>query len=76
MSKDNKADELKKKWEKVENYELMFENEIGVSIDFVFKGLDVNIVFATTQQKMKNDINSVITTLKKDLKVKPIRKTS
>ena len=74
MNKDNKADKLKKKWDKVEGFELNLENEIDVSIDFKFKGLNVNIVFATTQQKMKNDINSVITTLKKDLKAKPIRK--
>ncbi len=74
MSKDNDADELKKKWEKVENFELNIENEIDVSIDFKFKGLDINIAFATTQQKMKTDINSVVTTLKKDLKAKPIRK--
>ena len=74
MNKDNGADELKKKWEKVESFELDIENEIDVSIDFKFKGLDVNITFATTQQKMKNDINSVVTTLKKDLKAKPIRK--
>jgi len=74
MNKDNEADELKKKWEKVEGFELNFENEIDVSIDFKFKGLNVNIVFATTQQKMKNDINSVVATLKKDLKVKPIRR--
>jgi hypothetical protein len=74
MSKDNEADKLKKKWKKVEDYELNFESGIDVSIDFKFKGLDVNIVFATTQQKMKNDINSIVTTLKKDLKAKPIRK--
>ena len=74
MSKDNEADELKKKWEKIENFELNLEKEIDVSIDFKFKGLNVNIGFATTQQKMKNDINSIITTLKKDLKAKPIRK--
>jgi len=74
MNKDNEADELKKKWEKVEGYELNIENDIDVSIDFKFKGLNVNIVFATTQQKMKDDINSIVTTLKKDLKVKPIRK--
>ena len=74
MNKDNEADELKKKWEKVEGFELNFENEIDVSIDFKFKGLNVNIVFATTQQKMKNDIDSVVTTLKKDLEVKPIRR--
>ena len=74
MNKDNEADELKKKWEKVENLEPNIENEIDVSIDFEYKGLNVNIVFATTQQKMKNDINSVVTTLKKDLKVKPIMK--
>ena len=74
MNKDNEAEDLKKKWEKVESFELNFENEIDVSIDFKFKGLKVNIIFATTQQKMKNDINSIITTLKKDLKVKPIRK--
>ena len=74
MNKDNKADELKKKWEKVEDYELNLENEIDVSIDFKFKGLNVNIAFATTQQKMKDDINSIVTTLKKDLKAKPVRK--
>ena len=74
MNKDNKADKLKKKWDKVEGFELNLENEIDVSIDFRFKGLDVNIVFATTQQKMKNDINSVVATLKKDLKAKPIMK--
>ena len=74
MNKDNEADELKKKWEKVEGFELNFENEIDVSIDFKFKGFNVNIVFATTQQKMKNDINSVVTTLKKDFKAKPIMK--
>ena len=74
MNKDNEADELKKKWEKIESSVLNIEKEIDVSIDFKFKGLNVNIGFATTQQKMKNDINSVVTTLKKDLKVKPIRK--
>ena len=74
MNKDNEVDELKKKWEKIENFELNLEKEIDVSIDFKLKGLNVNIVFATTQQKMKNDIHSVVTTLKKDLKVKPIRK--
>jgi len=73
MNKDNEADELKKKWEKVESFEVNIENEIDVSIDFKFKGLNVNIVFTTTQQKMKNDINSIVTTLKKDLKAKPIR---
>ena len=74
MSKDNEADELKKKWEKVESYELDLQKEIDVSIDFEFKALNINIVFATTQKNMKNDINSVITTLKKDFKAKPIRK--
>ncbi len=74
MNKDNKADELKKKWEKIENFELNLEKEIDVSINFKFKGLDTNIVFTTTQQNIKNDINSIVTTLKKDLKVKPIRK--
>ena len=74
MNKANEADKLKKKWEKVEGFELDLENEIGVSIDFKFKGLDVNIVFATTQQKMKNDINTVVSTLKKDLKAKPMMK--
>lgn len=74
MSKDNEADKLKNKWEKIESFELNLEKEIDVSIDFKFEGLDVNIVFTTTQQNIKNDINSVVTTLKKDLKVKPIRK--
>jgi len=74
MNKDNEADELKKKWEKIESFELNLEKEIDASIDFKFKGLDVNIVFATTPQNIKNDITSVVATLKKDLKVKPIRK--
>jgi 2C-methyl-D-erythritol 2,4-cyclodiphosphate synthase len=74
MNKDNEADELRKKWEKVEGYELNLDKEIDVSIDFEFKGLNINIVFVTTQQKMKNDINSVVATLKKDFNAKPMRK--